>query len=148
MKLQPLFEAEYRYESALDPVVLRAGGAPAQFLAEGSGRVWGALEGQVEWINAPALSEDGVLSPNVRGLIKLRGGGRVRYDTQGVSLPIDEERASLRRFVCSVRFYTKAAGLEHLNRAVAVEEGVIDLSVGELRSAVFTVVHTLRLGGG
>lgn len=147
MKLELLFEGEYVYGGALEVVV-----SPfdedkcVQLFGGGDGRVWGdVVTGPVEWVNAPRFRSDGVFTPNVRGLIRTEDGARLRYDTQGFSEMTRPETPNLRRIVATIRFYSKAETLSWLNTAVAIEEGMIDVSTGLIRTRAYLCRHDFAM---
>ncbi len=147
MKLEHLFDGDYLYTGALELVVSPFDeNKRMQLFGGGDGRVRGErIRGAVEWENAPRFRSDGVFTPNVRGLILCEDGGRIRYETQGFSEPPDPAHPTLRRIVASVRFYSKVDSFAWLNTILGLEEGVIDVSTGRIRTRVLACRHDYEL---
>ena len=136
MRLEHLCDGEYRYASP--PIVIMPyGGYEAVAFGGGDGRVTGErLNGATRWSNFPRRREDGTFMPNITGVIETDDGATVLYETTGVSLPPSE--GSTRRLITStVRFHAGAEAYRWLNEVVAVEEGVIDIATGALRTRMW-----------
>jgi len=90
----------------------------------GSGRVSGEIEGELTWANYPRRRQDGVWTPNLRGVITSRGGDEVLAAVHGQSVQITggEARAILAR----VELTTEAARWRWLNTCFLIGEGAID----------------------
>jgi hypothetical protein len=147
MNLIPLFDGEYVYSGSLEVVVSpHDEEKKLQLFGGGDGRVRGErLSGTVEWLNAPTFRKDGVLLPNVRGLIKTEDGARVRYETQGYSYVVPDRPPNFRSIVASVRFYSKAEQYQWLNTLVGLEEGIINVANGRIVTRVYQCDHTYDL---
>jgi hypothetical protein len=147
VKLIPLFEGEYVYSGSLEVVVSpHDEEKKLQLYGGGDGRVEGErITGTVEWLNAPTFRKDGVLVPNVRGLIRTEDGARVRYETQGYSYPVPDRPPNLRSIVASVRFYSKAKNYQWVNTLVGMEEGIIDVATGRIKTKMHQCENTFEL---
>jgi hypothetical protein len=91
----------------------------------GDGAVSGEIEGDLVWANYPRRREDGVWTPNLRGMIKARDGSELLLSIHGQSV---EERASghRRAILARVEMTTEAELYRWLNTCFLVGEGEID----------------------
>ena len=106
------------------------GGGEQEFgYGTGDGTVTGDIvEGTLTWVNFPARREDGVWTPNLRGMIKLSGGGELLLSFAGLS--IDGAYPQPRRaIVGQVGLITEHERLRWLNTCFLVGEGEINASV-------------------
>jgi hypothetical protein len=90
----------------------------------GGGRVTGEIEGELRWANYPRRRQDGVWTPNLRGVVTTRAGEEllVAIHGQSVQMAGGESRAILAR----VELTTEASPLRWLNTCFLVAEGAID----------------------
>jgi hypothetical protein len=91
---------------------------------QGDGTVSGGLDGTATWANSPRRREDGVWTPNLRGVITTRSG-EVLLSIHGQSV---EENAlgSRRAILARVELTTEVKPHRWLNTAFLVGEGEID----------------------
>ena len=132
MRLEHLFDGEYRYDAP--PTIVRSpNGHEARAFGGGSGRLSGdRLSGEIAWSNFPRSRDDGAFLPNLTGKITSDDGAVVPFETHGISIVGAD--GSQRRICSSLRFHTDGEGLRWLNDVVAVEEGVIDMTTGVVRT--------------
>jgi hypothetical protein len=91
----------------------------------GAGEVSGEIEGTLLWANYPRRRQDGVWTPNLRGMIVSSGGEELLVSIHGQSVeerPPGHRRAILAR----VELTTEAEGYRWLNTCFLVGEGEID----------------------
>jgi hypothetical protein len=91
----------------------------------GDGEFKGAIEGAVVWANYPRRREDGVWTPNLRGLVTTPNGEEVLISIHGQSV---EEAAphSRRAILARVELTTEVERFKWLNTCFLVGEGEID----------------------
>jgi hypothetical protein len=101
--------------------------------AEGAGFGWGegtvsgaVLEGSLRWANSPRRREDGVWTPNLRGVIGTGDGAEVLISLRGQS--VDEQTADggRRAILARVELLTAHESYRWLNTTFIVGEGAID----------------------
>ena len=99
--------------------------AEAVGFGHGDGTVSGAIEGELVWANAPRRRQDGVWTPNLRGVITTSDGSELLLSIRGQS--VEEEPAGRRRAILArVELTTEAAAYRWLNTCFVVGEGEID----------------------
>lgn len=143
MELEHLFDLELRYTAPL--TVQLAWNGQGQGMGRGDGTATGRLTGSVEWVNAPPVRADGVFQPTVTGAITTDDGATVVYQSSGLSLRPADDEPHHRRFTTSMRFATDADGYRWLNDVLAVEEGLIDVRDGTIRTRVHATRQTIRV---
>ena len=90
----------------------------------GDGQVSGEIEGEMVWANYPRRRQDGVWTPNLRGMISARDG-ELLVSIHGQS--VEERSAGARRAILArVEFATEAEPYRWLNTCFVVGEGEID----------------------
>jgi hypothetical protein len=92
---------------------------------QGDGTISGEIEGKVAWANYPRRREDGVWTPNLRGVITISAGEDVLLSMNGQSV---EERAPghRRAILARLELTTEVERYRWLNTAFLVGEGEID----------------------
>jgi hypothetical protein len=92
----------------------------------GEGAVTGELEGKLVWANYPRRRQDGVWTPNLRGMITADHGNELLLSIHGQSI---EERLSdsRRAILARVELTTEAEPYRWLNTCFLVGEGEIDV---------------------
>lgn len=140
MKLEHLFDSEYRYEGP--PIVsARVDGGEGRGFGGGTGSVSGdRIQGRVRWSNFPHFRSDGVIEPDVTGVIETNDGARVLFRIGGYSLPAERGR----RVVGPVTFVTQDDSYLWLNSVVAVSDGVLDRDLSGIRTRVYECVPEMR----
>jgi len=129
MRLEPLFRLSMRYE---DGVWARPFGA-----AEGAGFGWGdgtvsgeTLEGNVRWSNFPRRREDGVWTPNLRGVITVADGAEILISLHGQSVQEESPEGVRRAILTRVELLSEHENYRWLNTMFVVGEGEIDEETG------------------
>jgi hypothetical protein len=91
----------------------------------GEGSISGEIEGNLVWANYPRRRQDGVWTPNLRGMITSSDGSELLLSIHGQSI---EESASGRRraILARVELTTEAQPYRWLNTCFVVGEGEID----------------------
>ena len=92
---------------------------------QGDGTVSGEIDGRMVWANYPRRRQDGVWTPNLRGVITAGDGSELLVSIHGQSVQEnapEERRAILAR----VEVTTEAEPFRWLNTCFVVGEGEID----------------------
>jgi hypothetical protein len=102
-------------------------GDDAEFLGfgRGDGQVTGEIEGELFWANYPRRRQDGVWTPNARGVITTGDGEQLLVSMHGQSVKEDAP-GYLRAIVMRIELTTEAERYRWLNTAFLVGEGEID----------------------
>ena len=100
------------------------GGDEGLGFGHGDGRVTGEIEGSVVWANYPRRREDGVWTPNLRGVITTRDGVELLVSIHGQS--VDEDVGDQRAILARVELTSDAERYRWLNTCFLVGEGEID----------------------
>jgi hypothetical protein len=101
------------------------GGEEGLGFGHGDGAISGEIEGKVVWANYPRRREDGVWTPNLRGMITVECGHELVLSVHGQSV---EERApgQRRAILARIELTTEAEPYRWLNTCFLVGEGEID----------------------
>ena len=92
---------------------------------QGDGEVAGDIEGAAQWANYPRRREDGVWTPNVRGVLVTKTGGSILLSIHGQS--VAEQAPGQRRAVTArVELTSEVPEYRWLNTCFLVAEGEID----------------------
>ena len=92
---------------------------------QGNGQVSGEIEGEMVWANYPRRRQDGVWTPNLRGVISARDGSELLVSIHGQS--VEERTPGARRAILArVELTTDAEPYRWLNTCFVVGEGEID----------------------
>ena len=101
--------------------------------AEAAGFGWGegavsgdVLQGSVRWANYPRRREDGVWTPNLRGVIRTEDGAEVLISLHGQSVQEDSPGAARRAILTRVELLSDHERYLRLNTSFVVGEGEID----------------------
>ena len=127
MRLEPLCRVSMRYFTGSwhRPFGSRDGEEEALGFGQGDGVVSGEIEGNVEWANHPRRRQDGVWTPNLRGVITTSDGSELLLSVHGQS--VQEEGPGERRAILArVELTTEAEAYRWLNTCFVVGEGEID----------------------
>lgn len=116
---------QYADGSWHQPYGARDDGAEALGFGHGEGTVTGEIDGKITWANFPRRRQDGVWTPNLRGLIVLQDGHDLLLSMHGQSV---EEAApgEFRAILARVELTTSAEPYRWLNTSFLVGEGEID----------------------
>ena len=90
----------------------------------GDGAVVGEIEGSLVWANYPRRREDGVWTPNLRGMIRTANGDELVVSMHGQSVQATD--APYRAILARVELTTDAERYRWLNTCFVVGEGEID----------------------
>ena len=123
VRLEPLcrLSMQYRGASWHRPY----GGDEALGFGHGDGLVTGEIEGSLVWANYPRRREDGVWTPNLRGMIRTADGDELVVSIHGQS--VQEDTSDPRRAILArVELTTSAEAYRWLNACFVVGEGEID----------------------
>ena len=100
-------------------------GDEALGFGQGDGTISGEIEGAVTWANYPRRREDGVWTPNLRGVITTQSGEEVLLSIHGQS--VEEDPPGQRRAILArLELTTEAESYRWLNTCFLVGEGEID----------------------
>jgi hypothetical protein len=127
MRLESLcsFSMQYLASSWHRPYGLGGGADEARGFGHGDGTVTGEIEGKLVWANYPRRRQDGVWTPNLRGMIHTQDGSELLVSIHGQSVEergTDQRRAILAR----IELTTDAEPYRWLNTCFLVGEGEID----------------------
>ena len=107
------------------PYGSRGGDGEALGFGHGEGTVSGEICGTAIWANYPRRRQDGVWTPNLRGMIATEGGDELLLAINGQS--VQERAAGYRRAILArVELTTEAEAYGWLNTCFLVGEGEID----------------------
>jgi hypothetical protein len=127
MRLVPLFRLSMHYlvGSWHRPYGRSDEQAEAVGFGHGDGEVSGEIEGTVVWANYPRRRQDGVWTPNLRGMVTTQDRSELLLSIHGQSV---EERASgrPRAILARLELTTEAEPYRWLNTCFIVGEGEID----------------------
>jgi hypothetical protein len=119
--------------------------AEALGFGQGEGTVSGEIEGRVTWANFPRRRQDGVWTPNLRGVIRTADGSEVLVSIHGQSV---QERAptSRRAILARIELTTEADRYLWLNTSFLIGEGEIDEVSEEWWLDTFVCVNEVAQG--
>jgi hypothetical protein len=101
------------------------GGEEGLGFGQGDGVVTGEIEGSLVWANYPRRREDGVWTPNLRGMIKTADGNELVVSIHGQS--VQEDGTDPRRAILArIELTSGAKAYRWLNTCFVVGEGEID----------------------
>lgn len=142
MRLEALCRIALRYGDASwqRPYGERGGEEEAAGFGHGEGTVGGEIAGRVVWANFPRRRQDGVWTPNLRGMIRTGDGHELLLAVHGQGVA---EEAPGRRpaILARVELTTEAAPYRWLNTCFLVGEGEIDEAREEWWLDVSVGVH-------
>ena len=107
----------------------------------GSGRVEGEIAGEMHWSNYPRRRQDGVWTPNLRGVITTDGGDELVVAMHGQSVEMTGGQA--RAILARVELTTEAPPLRWLNTCFVIGEGGIDEAREEWWLEAYVCVNEL-----
>jgi hypothetical protein len=119
--------------------------AEAAGFGQGEGTISGEIEGKVTWSNFPRRRQDGVWTPNLRGVIRIADADELLLSIHGQSV---QERASAvrRAILARVELTTEADRYLWLNTSFLIGEGEIDEDNEEWWLNTFVCVNELAQG--
>ena len=127
MQLESFCRISMRYADASwhRPYGARDEGAEGLGFGQGDGTVSGEIAGKLVWANYPRRRQDGVWTPNLRGVITAEDGSDLLLSIRGQS--VQEDSAGERRAILArVELTTEAEQYRWLNTCFLVGEGEID----------------------
>jgi hypothetical protein len=132
-----------RYEDASwhRPYGLNDGDGEGLGFGTGGGRVTGELAGEMRWANFPRRRQDGVWTPNLRGVIRTSGADEVLVAMHGQSVQMTGGNS--RAILARVELTTDVPDLRWLNTCFLVGEGAIDEDREEWWLDVYVCVNEL-----
>jgi hypothetical protein len=112
---------------------------------QGEGTISGEIEGKVAWANYPRRRQDGVWTPNLRGVVRVRDGSELLLSIHGQS--VQEQAPGHRRAILArVELTTEADRYRWLNTCFLFGEGEIDEEVEEWWLDAFVCVNDVAQG--
>lgn len=140
MRLEPLFRLTMRYA---DGTWARPfGEAEAAGFGQGEGTVTGdVLRGTARWANFPRRREDGVWTPNLRGVITTDDGAEILVSMHGQSVQEETPSGVGRAILVRLELLTEHDGYRWLNTSFLVGEGEIDEETDEWWVQTFVCVN-------
>lgn len=128
MRIEPLCRLTMRYaEASWHRPYGRASGRSEEGLGFGigEGEAAGEIEGTLAWANYPRRREDGVWTPNLRGVITTPDGDEILVAIHGQS--VEEKAPGHRRAILArVELTTEEESYRWLNTSFLIGEGEID----------------------
>ena len=127
MRLEQLCRLSMRYEQGSwhRPYGSRDGDEEQVGFGTGDGAVTGSIEGTMVWANHPRRRQDGVWTPNLRGMLRTNDGHELVVSIHGQS--VQEQAPGYRRAILArVELTTEAEPYRWLNTCFLVGEGEID----------------------
>jgi hypothetical protein len=142
MRLEPLCRLSMRYsESAWIRPFNAAEGAG---FGEGEGTVSGdELRGSILWANFPRRREDGVWTPNLRGVIRTEHGAEILISVHGQSVEQKVTSGARRAILARVELLSDADAYRWLNTTFIVGEGEIDEETEEWWIQAYVCINEL-----
>jgi len=142
VRLEPLCHLTMRY---IDGTWLAPfGEVEAAGFGSGDGAVSGAvLNGAMRWANSPRKREDGVWTPNLRGVIRTDDGADLIFSMRGQSVEESTEVGLRRAILLRIELLTEHESYRWLNTAFVVAEGEIDEETEEIVMDAFVCVNEL-----
>jgi len=121
------------------------GSGEAVGFGHGDGVVSGEIAGQVVWANFPRRRQDGVWTPNLRGMIRTEDGDELLVAIHGQS--VEEAAPGHRRAILArVEVTTEAEPYRWLNTGFLIGEGEIDEGREHWWLEVFVCINELAQG--
>jgi Protein of unknown function (DUF3237) len=110
----------------------------------GNGTVTGErLAGDVQWSNQPRRRGDGVMLPDVRGVITTSEGVEVFVDLCGRTVFVDKDGGQVGSQLLMTLFESEDERYSWLNNAVCMTEGAIDPERGTAHFEVYICTNDL-----
>jgi hypothetical protein len=128
MRLEPLCKLTMRYDQgSWHRPYGRAGAQGEEGLGfgRGEGEVFGDIEGILVWANYPRRREDGVWTPNLRGVISTRKDVEILVAVHGLSVQ-ENGPGNQRAILARVELTTEEESYRWLNTCFVIGEGEID----------------------
>jgi hypothetical protein len=145
MRLEQLcvMELAYREEKAYGGMVVMVRpytGEEGSAYGEGEGTVNGPrLTGKVRWVNHPHRRSDGVMLPNVHGIISTEDGAIIMFSLEGRTVFNDGVGLQL----LTVTLEAEDERYRWLNNTLCVLEGIIDPVSTIVRARIYQCINEL-----
>jgi hypothetical protein len=107
----------------------------------GDGEVSGEIEGTAMWANYPRRRQDGVWTPNARGVITTNDGEEILLSIHGQSVHESTETGYRRAILVRIELTTEVERYRWLNTCFLVAEGEIDEETEELWLETYVCVN-------
>lgn len=148
MRIEPLCKITMHYSRASWHRPYGRGpelGGEALGFGQGEGEVTGGLQGSLVWANYPRRRDDGVWTPNLRGVLTTRDGRDILISIHGQSIA---ELASGRRRAVTARIEltTEDTSYRWLNTCFLVGEGEIDEERDDWWLTTYVCINEEALG--
>jgi hypothetical protein len=127
------------------PYGARGGDEEALGFGHGDGNVTGEIEGQFLWSNFPRRRQDGVWTPNLRGMIRTRDGHDLIASIHGQSV-LEETAGHRRAILARVELVSEAEPYLWLSTCFLVGEGEIDEELEDAWIDVYVCVNEQAQG--
>jgi hypothetical protein len=111
----------------------------------GDGRVSGEIEGELVWANYPRRRQDGVWTPNARGMITLSDGKQLVVSIHGQSV-LENASGHRRAILARIELTTEAEPYRWLNTCFLIAEGEIDEDRANMWLDVYVCVNEQAQG--
>ena len=121
MRLEPLCQLTMRYARGSWHRPYNRGHEGLGF-GRGDGEVSGDIEGSLEWANYPRRREDGIWTPNLRGVITTRSGDEILVLIHGQSVEKNAPGAG-RAILARIELTPQAEQYRWLNTCFVIGEG-------------------------
>jgi hypothetical protein len=108
------------------PYGSRGGDEEALGFGQGDGSVSGELDGTISWANYPRRRQDGVWTPNLRGVITTPDGDQLLVSIHGQSVEEQAGDVHRRAILARVELTSQGEPYRWLNTCFLVGEGEID----------------------
>jgi hypothetical protein len=148
VRLEPLCRITMRYGSGSwhRPFGSNREDEEALGFGQGDGTVSGEIEGKGVWANYPRRRQDGVWTPNLRGVITTSDGDELLLSIHGQSVQERTARGYRRAILARVELTTEAERYRWLNTCFLVGEGEIDEESEEWWLDTYVCVHETARG--
>ena len=119
---------------------------------QGEGTVTGTIEGSIVWANYPRRRQDGVWTPNLRGLITTTDGNELLVSIHGQSVQEQEAvdrapgSAARRAILVRIELTTEAEPFRWLNTCFLVGEGEIEEEAEQWWLETYVCVNEVAQG--
>jgi len=142
MRLEPFGQFALRYVEGT--WVVPFGGAESAGFGWGEGTISGdGLEGTVRWANYPRRREDGVWTPNLRGVINSADGAQIVMSMHGQSVEESRPSGECRAILLRLELLSDHESYRWLNTTFIVGEGEIDEETEEIVVRTYVCVNEL-----
>jgi len=140
VRLEPLFLLTMRYTEGA--WARPFGEAEAVGFGQGEGTVTGdVFRGTARWANFPRRREDGIWTPNLRGVITTDDGAEILVSMHGQSVQEDTPGGVGRAILVRLELLTEHEDYRWLNTSFLVGEGEIDEETDEWWVQTFACVN-------